>query len=390
MKRQKICIIGGGLTGLITAFTLSKLNLNIDLITDNNYRSTKSNRTVAISQNNYDFLKKMNIFKSAKKEFWPCTKMKLYIETKDEKINEIFELNRQKEQIFYMIENSVIMSRLIEKIKKNKLISIKKNKTIFQILSSDFLKSVKFNNKNYCKYNLIIICTGSNSTLVKNTFKDQPISHSYDEMSITTTLSHSSCANTIARQIFLNKEILALLPISKTKTSIVLTIQKKIMKKYNSKKNLNIKNKLKFYTKDFLKRVKFNSNIEYKDLNLVIRKKYYQNRTLLFGDALHVVHPFVGQGFNMVLRDLFSLNKLLKNKINLGLDIGTNDILEELSNKIKPRNFMYSLGIDFIKNFFSFEKKSFQNIRNKILNRLNDNSFAKNLFFNLANRGFRF
>ena len=162
------------------------------------------------------------------------------------------------------------------------------------------------------------------------------------------------------------------------------------MKKYNSKKNLNIKNKLKFYTKDFLKRVKFNSNIEYKDLNLVIRKKYYQNRTLLFGDALHVVHPFVGQGFNMVLRDLFSLNKLLKNKINLGLDIGTNDILEELSNKIKPRNFMYSLGIDFIKNFFSFEKKSFQNIRNKILNRLNDNSFAKNLFFNLANRGFRF
>ena len=31
MKKQKICIIGGGLTGLITALVLSKLNLDVDL-----------------------------------------------------------------------------------------------------------------------------------------------------------------------------------------------------------------------------------------------------------------------------------------------------------------------------------------------------------------------
>ena len=35
MKRQKICIIGGGLTGLLTAVTLSKINLEIDIISDN-------------------------------------------------------------------------------------------------------------------------------------------------------------------------------------------------------------------------------------------------------------------------------------------------------------------------------------------------------------------
>ena len=60
MKKQKICIIGGGLTGLITAITLSKLNLSIDLITDNTNKIVKSNRTVAISQDNYDFLQKLN------------------------------------------------------------------------------------------------------------------------------------------------------------------------------------------------------------------------------------------------------------------------------------------------------------------------------------------
>ena len=35
MKKQKICIIGGGLTGLVTAISLSKLNCSIDLITGN-------------------------------------------------------------------------------------------------------------------------------------------------------------------------------------------------------------------------------------------------------------------------------------------------------------------------------------------------------------------
>ncbi len=36
MEKQKVCIIGGGLTGLVTAITLSRLNLEIDLVTSDN------------------------------------------------------------------------------------------------------------------------------------------------------------------------------------------------------------------------------------------------------------------------------------------------------------------------------------------------------------------
>ena len=57
MEKQKICIIGGGLTGLTTAIVLSKLNIKIDLISANsNSTHIKSNRTTAISQSNYNFL----------------------------------------------------------------------------------------------------------------------------------------------------------------------------------------------------------------------------------------------------------------------------------------------------------------------------------------------
>ena len=87
MEKQKICIIGGGLTGLITAIALSKLNLQIDLIIGNINQSIKSNRTIAISQSNYNFLRKLRIFKFSKKEFWPCSKIKLYTETKKKEFN---------------------------------------------------------------------------------------------------------------------------------------------------------------------------------------------------------------------------------------------------------------------------------------------------------------
>jgi len=106
----------------------------------------------------------------------------------------------------------------------------------------------------------------------------------------------------------------------------------------------------------------------------LVRNKYYKDRTLLFGDALHVVHPFVGQGFNMTLRDLKCLKKMLNKKINLGLDIGSLDILSEFSSETKPRNFAFSISVDLLKNFLSFKK-----LRSDTLKILNKNNFAKTI-----------
>ena len=382
MKKQKICIIGGGLTGLVTAISLSKLNCSIDLIIVNAMQNLKSNRTIAVSENNFDFLNKLNISESLKREVWTCSIMKLYTEIKNEKFSKIFELNNEnkQEKILYMLENSKIMKLMMSKIQQIKSISVKNHKKVSSISTSGLLKSVKFNN-NISKYNLVIICTGYNSSLIKNIFNDQMIENSYKESAITTILSHSSHKNNTVRQIFLKNEILALLPISNTKTSIVWFVKNDVRKK----NDLFLKKKIKLYAKNYLKNIKFATNIEYKGLNLLIRNKYYLDRTLLFGDALHVIHPFVGQGFNMTLKDLACLEKILTQKINLGLDIGSLDVLSEFSSETKPRNFAFSVGVDLLKNSFSYKK-----LRNSILMILNKSNFAKDIFFEIANKGFRF
>ena len=272
------------------------------------------------------------------------------------------------------------MKFIINKIKKIKSVSLKKNKRVNSIYTSGSLKHVKFNN-NFLKYNLVIICTGHNSDLIKNLFKDKIIENSYKELAITTILEHGPLKNNIARQIFLDYAIFALLPVSETKTSVVWTIKKSMRKK----NNFSLKNKIKLYASNYLKNIKFNSNIESKDLSLLIRSKYYLERTLLFGDALHLMHPFVGQSFNMTIRDLICLEKILSEKINLGLDIGSLDVLSEFSNEAKPRNFTFSIGSDLLKNALLFKKT-----RNDIFQILNKSNFAKDIVFDVANKGFRF
>ena len=94
MNSQKICIIGGSLTGLVTAIALSKLNCDIDLITDNTYQNIKNNRTIAISENNLNFLKKINISKNFEEAVWPCSIMKLYTGSTSGEFSEIFDFDR--------------------------------------------------------------------------------------------------------------------------------------------------------------------------------------------------------------------------------------------------------------------------------------------------------
>ena len=388
MEKQKICIIGGGLTGLITAIALSKLKVSVDLIVDRMENNIDSNRTIAISQDNYDFLQDLKVFKLNKNQFWPCKEMKLYTKNKNNKVEEIFKLEKINKKIFYMIKNSKVIDLALRELKKDKSISIIRSRKINNIFSSGSLNYIKVKKK-ILKYNLIILSAGGASSLVKKIFKEKPLEHSYGETSLTTIIKHNASSNNIARQIFLEDEIIALLPISKNQTSIVWSAKKSLL---NENKNINLlfKDKIITYTKEYFNNIKVNKKVEKRNLNFLVRKKYYKERILLFGDSLHVTHPLAGQGFNMIIRDLMSLSKALKNKINLGLDIGDESLSSEFSNDSKPRNFVYSIGIDLTKSYFSVKQKSFKNLRNRMLTTVNKSKLAKNFFFNLGNRGFRF
>ena len=74
MKKHKICIVGGGLTGLISALVFSERGLDIDLIVENSVSKIKDLRVTAISEKNIDFLK-FTIKNINLKLFYPVKKL---------------------------------------------------------------------------------------------------------------------------------------------------------------------------------------------------------------------------------------------------------------------------------------------------------------------------
>ena len=82
MNEQKVCIIGDGLAGLTAAIILSKENIKIDLYCGHKKKNKKvDNRTTAISESNYQYIKKKLSFRE-QNLFWICKKINLFYEDK--------------------------------------------------------------------------------------------------------------------------------------------------------------------------------------------------------------------------------------------------------------------------------------------------------------------
>ena len=175
-------------------------------------------------------------------------------------------------------------------------------------------------------------------------------------LAYTTILKHKKIRNNQATQIFTKNGPFAFLPISNTETSLVYSFNGRT--KLSKKKFVELINE---YNKrlEILKISEIN-HFPLKSSNL---RSYYYKNILAFGDMLHRIHPLAGQGFNMTLRDIKTLIRIIKKKIELGLPIGQS-INSEFEKKTKSQNYLFSKGIDLIYEIFNFERK----LNNKLIN----------------------
>ena len=172
------------------------------------------------------------------------------------------------------------------------------------------------------------------------------------------------------------------MPLSKNKTSIVYSI-------YGSK-NLSREKIIKLINQYNPKyKIKKIEKIEHFKLKSFALRSYYHKNILAFGELLHRIHPFAGQGFNMTIRDINSLVNIIKEKIDLGLPIDSS-VNDEFEKKIKHKNYIFSNGIDLIQEFFNFERKFNNNILSKSVKLLGRNISINKMFTKIADKGINF
>ena len=387
LNSQKICIIGSGLTGLMIAYLLSKFRLQIDIV-EQDFNKKKINPTkIALSKSSLDELcryglkdirKKSNIIKNIYlHDSYSSISLKQDLH---------FSVSNKKEALAYIIDSNTLFSDIYKKLKSLKNINFL-NKEILSINDGKFFKEITFKDLIKKNYNLIIFASANNLSLLSKFKLRKVVDKSYNEDAYVFNLLHEKISNNSARQFFLKDGPLAFLPVSSAETSVIWSIKNNsINKKYvSNKKYLS-----KFFNnhfKELFKEIISISEINKFNLNYIFNELKDSKRTLLFGEIANKIHPIAGQGWNMTLRNIFSLIKIIKYSINLGLEIGNDIFIKKYLDETNLNNLAFATLIDGIRKIFDIRIDSYAATRKNILSNLDKNFFIKKNFINIANKG---
>ena len=364
---MNVCIVGEGLTALSLAKSLINKKINVHYYYNSRNSNFSSNRTIGISKSNFEFFKE-KIFQISKNNYWKINRIEIYTDKID--TENLLKFENDKNDLFYIIKNDELLKSL-----NNNLIKSKFFKKI--ILSKNI--NEEFLNKK--EYDLIINCD-ANNFLAKKYFTKK-ISKNYYNLAYTTILNHKKIVNNTATQIFTKQGPIAFLPISNTETSVVYSMDIK-NKKFDNSDVIDLINKNN--PKYLINKIDKLNSFELSSSNL---RNYYHKNILAFGDMLHRVHPLAGQGFNMTIRDLRILTKIIEDKIELGMQLDS-QIFDEFEKKTKDKNFVFSKAIDLIYESFNLDKKVQNKGFSKILKSIGKNRNLNNYFIKLADVGINF
>jgi 2-octaprenyl-6-methoxyphenol hydroxylase len=385
LNSQKICIIGSGLTGSTIAYLLSKLKLQIDIV-DDNYKKKISTK-LALSKSSLDQLHNSGL-KEIKKKSNPIKNIYLYdsySEINLEKDLKFSSSNKEK-VLAYIIDSTTLLSHLNKNLRNLNNINFIKKK-ISSISDNNIFKTITFEDFSKKNYSLVILTSGNNLELLPKINLKTIIHKSYNEDAYVFSLSHKKIINNSARQFFLKDGPLAFLPVSGEKTFVIWSIKKdSFNKKYVSNKNYLVN----FFNKNFkelFKDINSVSDISVFNLDYVFNELKEFKRTLLFGDIASKIHPIAGQGWNMTLRNTFSLVKVIKNFEDLGLEIGNNIFIEKYLDEVKLNNFAFTTLIDGIRKIFDIKIDGYATMRKNTLSIIDKNYFIKNNLAKVADKG---
>ena len=352
---MRICILGYNLSSLTLAKALVNQNIYVDIITSKKINRPHNTRTIGISKSNVKFFNE-NII-NIEKIIWPIKKIEIYSDNlRNEKL-----LNFENHSALFSILRN---HKLYENLEKN----LSKNK---------YFKNLYLKKENLLQKYSLVINTDYNNPITKKYFSKK-IEKKYNSFAFTTIIRHKKISNKTAFQIFTKKGPLAFLPISENETSIVYSLD------YSLNKHENIQELIKKY--NFKYEIIKIGKIQRFDLKSLILRSYGQKNILAFGDLLHRIHPLAGQGFNMTVRDIIILTKIINQKINLGLVLDKS-IISIFEKKIKHKNYIFSKGVDLINQLFYIERNINNSLFTKLIQSLGKKNFLNKIFIELADEG---
>ena len=293
IHKYDFLIVGSGLIGAITALALVKKNFKV-LVIDKKNNIPTDNRTLAVNANSIDFLKYLGIWNELKSN--PQSIDKIVIKDNINKKPLIFENDEEA-------MGNVIFNKDVHRLVRKKLKDLNILKTNINIETKKVLpKKILYIDKKKYVFKKIIISIGKSITSDMN---HKSIVIDQQHYSYVGFFEHAKDHNNIAYEFFTREGPLAILPapaVNKKKSTFIFSSKENINKIQLQK--LVYKKISNSHGKSF-----FDQSISKFPIAPHIIKK--NDKFIYIGDSLKSIHPVAGQGWNLGVKDIQTLCKLL-------------------------------------------------------------------------------
>lgn len=113
-------------------------------------------------------------------------------------------------------------------------------------------------------------------------------------------------------------------------------------------------------------------------LSLQKAQSHIHHRLAIVGNAAQLLHPVAGQGFNLGMRDIYQLSKLVSSAFNQQQDIGNYALLSQFEQQRQADQQRIMTATNGLISLFSCNLLPVQIMRNLGLTILNQNTFLRN------------
>ena len=361
----EILIIGAGLSGLLTALLLDKLSIKCIIIEKNNIadflKINSDGRALAISHDNFQLLSEYNLLDNLDTSPNPIEQIRIadehspfFLHFDNKLIN--------NEIMGYMIDAHDLKLNLYKYAKTAKNITILDNQNIDNIIEVD--DKISINTISYQINADLIIAADGKFSYIRDKLNIKPYIKNYNQTAITFNIEHELNHQNIALELFLPNGPVALLPLAGGHKSAIVWIENSKLTDYflamNEQDFLEeINERLDYY----LGNIKLASNKFTYELKAIMSKIYYHKNICFVGDSTHAIHPIAGQGFNLGIRDIAALTKLIAQYKKTGLGIASPLMLEAYENQRKFDNNAMFAFTDLTDRIFSNKTPIIRQVR---------------------------
>ena len=331
-----VVIIGAGPAGLSFACSLAEKKIRTLIVERSSIESISNpqpdGREIAITHQSRKILNELGVWSLIDEDEVSLLKeAKVYSGSS----NSLLDFDAKKssiEALGYLVPNYLIRKGLYERVLQANNIDIVSDISVEDINTNNAGAEVALSDGIKVKSRLVV-AADSRFSEIRRKMGIPSLMKDFSKVMIVTRMEHEKSHNHVALECFNYGHTLALLPLNGNVSSVVLTVSTD-----NSKEMLSL-SETKFNEmategfKQKLGKMKQIGKRHSYPLIGVYAQKFKAKRFALVGDAAVGMHPVTAHGFNLGLKGQDQLSLAVKRAFDRGLDIGSDEVLNDYERK---------------------------------------------------------